>query len=318
MQRQRTIASKFDLYGRCFYSGNTVKATFFPAGADSGIVFNTTFGEVKASLDNAVPCRRSILLREGKAAIINVEHVLATLFAYDIDNAYIMVRRVPPFNGSPLGQYISFNTCLTSTEVFPNTGEEELTLCSLLEDMGSVVLDKERRLATVERPFVTEKLSFHPFVKSLMMHATTVYPPVGEQVFETEINGESYKKELAGARRYAEHLKYFKFMPDWMAHRIGSFLTNFVNPTYGLGHGFNKRNVFLPTKTIEEWYSQEKCPAEIARHTIVDRLGAIALLDRRLEGVRCVMKFSNHVNDINVLRELQKELVNAKIKEKHL
>jgi UDP-3-O-acyl-N-acetylglucosamine deacetylase len=132
MQKQQTIAAKFDIDGRCFYSGNIVRATFFPANEDSGIVFNTTFGDVKASLDNAMPCRRSIRLKQGDAEIINVEHVLATLFAYGIDNAYVMVRRVPPYNGSSISQYVAFNTSITRTEVFPNTGEEELTLCRMV------------------------------------------------------------------------------------------------------------------------------------------------------------------------------------------
>ncbi|MBW2987482.1 UDP-3-O-acyl-N-acetylglucosamine deacetylase [Candidatus Woesearchaeota archaeon] len=306
MSLQKTIGKTFELEGLCFYSGNPINALFHPASEDTGILFNTVRGNVKHSLQNAVPCRRSILLKDGPAKIINVEHVTSTLkYGYGIDNVYIIVRRMPPKKKS---QYIPYFTHFTDTEVFPNTGDEELTLCRKLDEVGVVEQGKENIMLTLRQPFITDKLSFLPIDHGIFMHATTDYFPIGEQTFEIEMTPENYKKELAGARRYAEHVKYLNFLPVAIRDRFASFLTAFANPSYGLGHGFSVDNVFLPVSTEEQWKAQEKYDAEIARHTIVDRLGALALIDGRLDGIRCVMKFSNHINDIAVLNEMDKVL----------
>ena len=306
MSLQKTIRKKFDLKGKCFYSGNQVKAIFYPAQEDAGIIFNTVNGDARHTLRNAVPCRRSVLLNSGDVNMINVEHVTATLkYGYGIDNVYIIVRRMIP---DKISRYIPYLTCLTSTEVFPNTGDEELTLCKKLDEVGTEEQDKERIILKLKEPFVTDRLSFLPIDSGLFMQATTDYFPIGEQTFEIEITTENYKNELAGARRYAEHVKYLNFLPNFLRDKLASSLTMFANPGYGLGHGFNTDNVFLPVRTEEEWRAQEQYHAEIARHTIVDRLGAIALLDGRLDGVRCVMKFSNHINDLKVLKELREKL----------
>jgi UDP-3-O-acyl-N-acetylglucosamine deacetylase len=306
MSLQKTIRRKFELEGRCFYSGNRVKAIFNPAQEDTGIVFNTILGDVRHTLRNAVPCRRSILLQSVEASIINVEHVTSTLkYGYGIDNVYIIVRRMPP---NKLSRCIPYYTCSTSTEVFPETGDQEITLCKKLDEVGIEEQDKENIRLSLKKPFVTEKLSFFPIEEGLVMEATTDYPYIGEQVFRTEITTENYKEQLAGARRYAEHVKYLNFLPTAVRDRMASFLAMFFNPGYGIGHGFSRENVFLPVKNQAEWFSQENYCSEVARHTIVDRLGAIALLNGRLENVRCMMKFSNHINDLKVLNEMKNEM----------
>ena len=108
MSQQKTIGKRFELEGRCFYSGNREKAIFQPAQEDTGIVFNTPQGDIRHSLHHAVPCRRSILLQFGVASIINVEHVTATVkYGYGIDNLYIIVRRMPP---DKISKYIPYYT----------------------------------------------------------------------------------------------------------------------------------------------------------------------------------------------------------------
>ena len=149
-------------------------------------------------------------------------------------------------------------------------------------------------------------MSFIPDNEALYMHATTRYNPIGFQAVEFKIDSQTYKTELAGARRYAEHLKIpMKILGKKVSFAIGSAAALVLYPSFGIGHGFNFDNIFIPVSTVDEWREQEQYPEEIARHTIVDRLGAIALLDGRLEGVECYMKFSNHSNDIKVLKELE-------------
>ncbi|MBW3011233.1 UDP-3-O-acyl-N-acetylglucosamine deacetylase [Candidatus Woesearchaeota archaeon] len=271
---------------------------------------------------------------ETNAEIINVEHVLATLYAYGVDNVDIQVKKVHSKNNGTYSDNIAYYTWKAAKnmgydipEVFPNRPQEEYTLsCKLREESKAPVeQEAERKIIRITEAFETEKLSFYPMCPDnlrvdpysktdLVMCATTVYDPVGEQKFECAVNPEVYHKHLSEARRYAHHIIFLmKYMPEKVAYSVASFLANFAYPSFGIGHGFHTENVFLPRRTADSWFAQEKFPAEVARHTIVDRLGAIALLGARLQGIRCIMKFSNHENDVNVLKEFEEWLKAPKV-----
>jgi UDP-3-O-acyl-N-acetylglucosamine deacetylase len=306
---QQTVKNHIYLEGLEPYGGNLVKIAIEPAGLDNGIVFRTSRGNVPAELEYALPSRNSILLTTGEVKVTNVEHMLATLFAYGVDNAYVDVERVP----SRSFRHLERIGLATAVEALPNFNDREKALCDKLEETGLEQQDNGRRIVRLQRAVGNDYLKFEPIDgDALIAHATTVYPVPGEQSVTLEVNAANYRDQLSKSRPYA------KEAPHWIPRGVAGFLASLWYPGFGYGHGHTTSTVFLPVGAkrlhrkekrraiaAARWEMQEidGYDAEIARHSIVDRLGAISLLPGRLEGARVTMKFSNHSNDLKVLRE---------------
>lgn len=297
MQLQQTLRNPVTCTGTEFYGGNQVRIDIAPADENTGILFQTKRGDVKATLQNARQSRSAILLQQGRARVLHVEHFLATLFAYGIDNATVKLTRIPTRSFSALERL----GLATGVEIVPVSHNREIALCEKIEEMGVTQQSEERHLWTIGGVIETAKLNFYPRINGLVMRAKTDYPGIGEQTIEFEITPQMYKDHLAGSRMYVKHAP--SWAPKWLAGSIASLM----NPTFGIGHGFTENTIFLPTKDPNVWRARERYKAEIARHTIVDRLGAIALFGARLEGALVESYRSGHRNDIETLRQLERE-----------
>jgi len=315
---QRTIKREIIQVEKCPYSGHYVFMSVSPAGPDTGIVFEVPRGEVRANYRNAKAERRSILLKEDSAKVLMPEHFLAILFANEIDNARVKLKRCKPTRINDFSYLLTYcsrklfeKEGMNEPEVVPIIGTAENRLCERIKEYGTEEQDKEQRTLRLEQPFETKKISFYPIDgDEIIMQATTEYNPIGAQTVELAITPETFRKEIAGARPYGMHIgKYLFFLPKKTQMMAAKFFASLLNPTLGIGHGFDETNVFLPPKTAEKWCEQEKYSGEIARHTITDKLAPLALLPGRVEGIRMIVRLgSNHANDLCVLRELAKRL----------
>lgn len=302
MKNQNTLAKGFKLVGLEPYGGNLVELTFHPEEPNTGINFMSEHGLIPAKLEYAKPYKSSIMLKKDKKYFLHVEHVLATLWAYGVDNATINVRRMQSKSFRKLKKM----HLATNISVIPNFEGETYELCEKL-DNNLEEQDKPRKLLRVKRYFgdlENDGILIRPKSHGLEVRATTDYPFLGTENFIQNITSKTYKQELAKARAYAKH---YINLPD----KIVNFLASYVfNPSFGLEHGFDpKENIFLPIKNEDDLFRateiyKEGC--EIARHTILDKLGAIALLPGRLDGVIFETKRSSHANDIYVLNKLVK------------
>ncbi|MBU0615573.1 MAG: UDP-3-O-acyl-N-acetylglucosamine deacetylase [Nanoarchaeota archaeon] len=297
---QYTIKREFELVGQEPYGGNNVKVHFLPAGPDSGIVFTTKDGNVSASLGNASQYKFSVLLKEGAAGVLHVEHLLATLYAYGIDNLRVNIERQPSRSFSLLEYMGASAFC----EVVPNFEGKTYGLCEKLDD-NAEQQDASRTVLTLDRQvgdLAKDRLTFEPFREhGLYIEATTDYPILGRQIVGINLDSETYKKEIARSRPYAKHVAK-------LPSQLLSLLAAIANPSFGIGHGFDPdTNVLLPIylqKDMKRGQSLYPEGDEPARHTIMDRLGALALLPGRLDGVKVTARFSGHANDIAVLNRI--------------
>ena len=298
MSLQNTIRKEFTLVGIERLGGNLVELNFKPAMDDTGIIFQTQWGDIKARLEYALPSTNSILLRNESVSVLNVEHVLATLFAYEIDNVVIGVNRKPSRSFRLLKEL----GLATKVEVIPYFEECEKTLCDKLDEVGIKQQEKVRKVLKLDKPLYTDRLSFEPIEEGLVIVAITDYSIPGTQILELRVNPILYRDEVSRSRPYA------KQVPVWMPQKLASIIASFVYPTYGIGHGFANSTLLMPVRTRDEWYRSQLYPKgdEITRHTILDRLGALALLDGKLEGVRVIAQYSGHANDIRVLKEMMR------------
>lgn len=100
---QQTISKEFSFAGIGLHTGKTVNVTVAPADVDVGIKFIRTDidAEVVATVDNVTSTDYATTLESNNASISTIEHLLAALFAHQVDNAIIYVNgpEVPLVDG---------------------------------------------------------------------------------------------------------------------------------------------------------------------------------------------------------------------------
>lgn len=296
---QHTLKKDIAYEGVTLLGGCPVEVRISPTNANRGITFFTPTGSVHADLRSASSYKRYSILLEDQSRggrVLQPEHFLATLFAYGIDNADVTLRRRPTRSYNLMKAL----GLATDIELIPVFDDRELSLCKKIEEAGLEKQDVPRRHIYVNGKVGTAKLFFEPREQGgLEIEAETDYLLPGREALTVEIAPENYRDQLAASRMSSK--VYRPWMPDWAARAIVSFW----NPAFGIGTGFSRKTVFLPTRTKEEWHQQDRYGyGELARHTIVDRLGAIALLDGRLDSTYVRARFSSHRNDLETLKLL--------------
>src|ERR1700677_1684107 len=90
---QQTLGRAANFSGVGLHSGNRVSMTILPAPANSGVRFRRVDlegkPEIEARVENVGETSRSTTLAKGNVKIHTVEHVLAALAGYEIDNAIV-------------------------------------------------------------------------------------------------------------------------------------------------------------------------------------------------------------------------------------
>ncbi|MBK6951961.1 MAG: bifunctional UDP-3-O-[3-hydroxymyristoyl] N-acetylglucosamine deacetylase/3-hydroxyacyl-ACP dehydratase [Crocinitomicaceae bacterium] len=105
-EKQKTLAGEIKLSGVGLHTGELVNLTICPAPAKHGYKFQRVDLEskpvIKADPDNVVSTARGTTLEEKGAKVYTTEHVLAALYAMQIDNALIQLDapEVPIMDGS--------------------------------------------------------------------------------------------------------------------------------------------------------------------------------------------------------------------------
>jgi len=103
---QCTIAHPIMISGIGLHSGHRINMTLRPAEAGTGVVFHRTEGERTVSIEavssNVIDTRLATVLGKGGMSVSTVEHLLAALSAFGIDNLHIDIDgpEVPVMDGS--------------------------------------------------------------------------------------------------------------------------------------------------------------------------------------------------------------------------
>lgn len=106
MASQRTLKNKIEFTGIGLHSGQPISMTLRPAEAGTGIVFHridlSPAISIEAHADNVVNTRLSTTIGKGGATVSTIEHLMATLCAFGIDNLHIDITgaEVPIMDGS--------------------------------------------------------------------------------------------------------------------------------------------------------------------------------------------------------------------------
>ena len=105
---QQTVKSPVKLSGIGLHTGEQVNITILPAPENHGYVFQRTDLEgepkIKADVDNVTTTERGTTLEQNGGIVHTTEHLLAALYALQVDNALIQLdgTEVPIMDGSSL------------------------------------------------------------------------------------------------------------------------------------------------------------------------------------------------------------------------
>ena len=272
---QRTLAKSTVLYGHGVHSGRKSGLLLEPLPVGSGIHF--------AALSDAVPVPAHInfvdstqwatTVKIGSSQTSTIEHLLAALHAYGISNLLVKCNgEVPVMDGS---------------------AEE---FCRLIEQVGLEEQGGEWYALRVPKVYRVgegrEYLQIEP-AEEFSVDYTLEYPePVGKQHLVFSLTGpEAFKREIAPART-------FGFVKDIGALQkaglaLGGRFDNFV--LIGADGAINAKLRF---------------PDEAVRHKVLDIIGDLYLLGRRLTG-KVTACMTGHSDNVKLLRllwaEMQKE-----------
>ncbi|TCT43159.1 UDP-3-O-acyl-N-acetylglucosamine deacetylase [Martelella mediterranea] len=253
---QTTISSTVRVEGIGVHSGRPAAITFQPAEANTGIVFERyqdgqRISAYKAVTENVGPTALCTVLGDRPETwVATVEHVMAALYAYGIDNVVIAVEggEMPIMDGS--------------SRVFVNA----------LEDAGIVKLTEKRGYLRVMKTVRVESgagwAEFSPF-DGMRFDVEIDFdtPVIGRQRWAGNMSGEVFRDELAGART-------FGFMRDveqvWArGFALGSSLENSVVIS-------DDDRVINPEGL--------RFKDEFARHKTLDAVGDVAMMGMRFAG----------------------------------
>ncbi|MDR3268610.1 MAG: bifunctional UDP-3-O-[3-hydroxymyristoyl] N-acetylglucosamine deacetylase/3-hydroxyacyl-ACP dehydratase [Tannerella sp.] len=95
MPRQKTLASVFSLQGKGLHTGLNIRITFRPAPENYGYKIQRTDLEgqplIEASAENVVNTQRGTVIAKNGVQVGTIEHAMAALYAWEIDNCRIEV-----------------------------------------------------------------------------------------------------------------------------------------------------------------------------------------------------------------------------------
>lgn len=247
-RKQRTLKSSASFSGLGLHTGEQVNMSFVPAKEGTGIIFkrmdcpgNTI---IPATIEYVCDNARNTILGIGNLRIHTVEHVLAAIRAFNIDNLCIEIHGIEP----PVGN--------GSSDVF----------VSMIEKAGIVEQDAKVPIVKLQKPVYLSDGEIHIVAlpsDEYRISYTLNYPDtrlIKSQYFTTPINSETFKKEIASCRTFS------------LYEEVATLLDR------GLIKGASLDNaVVIKDDTI---LSKDGLffPDEMVRHKILDMVGDLSLV----------------------------------------
>ena len=288
------------------FGGNTEDVEIEPAPINTGFIFRFEDKEVKACLKNAEATMCTTAIKNNQLKVLNSEHLLATLCAYDISNAFINIKT----HYSKSREFFRKMNIAKNTVVIPYFGIDlQRNVCNAIESVGILNQKVDRPIIKLEKEIISNnsQLKLTPIKgEALEFKVITDYPIIGEQIIETTITPENYKY-LAGCRSYNKHMRSEQVKIRGLGKHIPRLITKIFSeeqgtiiakylcyPWLGFNHGFSRETTFVAPQTVREWKKQERIPSEIGGHSIIDGLGKVALLPGKLIGARIECQYASH------------------------
>lgn len=272
---QKTLAQSAVLYGQGLHSGRKSGLILEPLPPNSGIHFVgvSETSVVPAHVDYVGTTGFATTIRFGRTQAGTIEHLMSALHAYGVSNLLVKCNgEVPVMDGS------AREFC----RLFEEVGLEEQP-----GDWYSIRLDKP-----LEFSHGKEWVRYEP-ADGFTVDYFLEYPaPIGTQRMTFVLDDvESYKREIAPSRT-------FGFVRD-----IGALQKQGL----ALGGRFDNFVLLGEDGVIN---TELRFPDEPVRHKILDAIGDLYLLGRRIEG-KITAHMTGHSDNIALLKLVRDEMRKA-------
>jgi UDP-3-O-[3-hydroxymyristoyl] N-acetylglucosamine deacetylase/3-hydroxyacyl-[acyl-carrier-protein] dehydratase len=261
---QQTLNRPASFSGIGLHSGNRVNMTILPAPANSGVRFRRVDldgkPEIEARVENVSETNRSTTLSKGNIKIQTVEHVLAALAGFGIDNAIIELDANEP----------------------PIADGSSREFCKIIQTAGVAQLPEKKEFFTPSEPIELEsgETTMTLFPDDVFKITCTSADKKGRftQFYSTEITPKSWEKELAHARTFGFY-EEIEFLIKNNLIKGGSLENAIVI----------RDDAVLTTEPM-------RYPEEFVRHKMLDIVGDLSLLGRPVHGHLIAVKPSHAAN----------------------
>ncbi len=274
MQLQKTIQKPASFSGIGVHTGNRCTVTFRPAPENFGIRFRRIdlpgVPEIAADVHKVSGTMRGTTISEGDVKVHTVEHVLAALNCYGIDNLIIEMDANEP----PVGDGSS------------------LPFVKMIQDSGVLTQNAQQKELIVREPIWVDEpdVTLVALPSSRFRVSYTIQFPenkvgLDSQYLSLDISQESFTQEIAPARTFC----FFREVESLMDQ--------------GLIKGGSLENAIVIGD--EGIISKEslRFPNEFVRHKMLDIIGDLFLLGCRLRA-HVIAICSGHKHNIKLARAL--------------
>lgn len=247
-RKQQTLKDKIEYSGIGIHTGRDVTMRFCPAPPNHGIVFKRVdlAGSplIPATVEYVCELLRSTTIGVGNVKIHTVEHVLAALHAYHIDNLLIEINNIEP----PVGN--------GSSDVFVD----------MIENVGIEVQEADTHIFKVDTPIYWMDNEIQVIAlpyDGFRVSYTLNYPGskiLKAQFHTLEITPESFKNEISPCRTFSLYEEVSMLLDKGLIK--GASLDNAV---------VIKEDVVLSKNGLF-------FPDEMVRHKILDVIGDLKLV----------------------------------------
>ncbi|MCH9614389.1 MAG: UDP-3-O-acyl-N-acetylglucosamine deacetylase [Chlamydiia bacterium] len=272
-EKQRTIEKSVSLSGIGLFTGVRSRVTLHPAPEGTGIQFLRADlagnPRLPALVENVIGTPRCTILGNDKCSVQTVEHILAALKAFELDNVIIEIDgpEIPSMDGSA----------------------QEFV--QIIEDAGSAVLDSTKEVYRLHDPIFWSKGDVHLVAlpsEEFRISYTLSYPNselLKSQFYSAAINDEVFKEEIAPARTFSLYEEIVPLIEK------------------GSIKGGNLENAVLIKNDAVLNPDGVRYPDEMARHKILDLIGDLSLVGQSILAHVIAIR-SGHFSNTSLAREL--------------
>jgi UDP-3-O-[3-hydroxymyristoyl] N-acetylglucosamine deacetylase/3-hydroxyacyl-[acyl-carrier-protein] dehydratase len=262
---QQTVGKTASLSGTSLHTGEKVSLKLHPAPVDHGIKFKRKDLQdeptIDARIDNLKTVERATTIGEGPMRVHTVEHVLAALSAMGVDNAIVeMDANEPPIGDGSAQPYVD-----------------------LIKKAGMTVQEEPRKFFDVREPMYVESKTGALLVllpdEKFRISCTQAGPNNRfTQYLSMEVTAAAFEREIAPARTFV----FYEDVQPLMEKNLikGGSLENAI---------VVRGEAVLSKEPL-------RFPDEFVRHKVLDIIGDLALVGRRIRGHVVAAKPGHSVN----------------------
>ena len=306
MNNQKTIKKEVSCFGKGLHTGLNSSLIFKPAPINSGIIFeriDKNNKKIRVKMNNVKDLDRGTSLSNQTISVYSVEHVLSAIYSLDIDNLIISIdnSEVPIFDGSAL---IFYNLLKKAQVIEQNAYQDEFIVNE------AMTFQYENSLIKLY-PYNNLKVTY-------LINYDNQY--IGEQKYSFDFSTDNFLTDIAPARTFCLFNDLIKIRERGLLK--GATLDSglvFLSDNISM-HDINdiinlfkiKNRIFYSENSTILNDKELRFSNEPVRHKILDLLGDISILGKKIKG-HIIAEKSGHKANYEFVKFLNEQAISLKI-----